>query len=199
MPSRRAKAVPPPAASNIINHRLQPYVTSLHRLVGSLAAVSERPSRLTSTRRAIVGVIGHARRVLILVLAAAAMGCSTPRPDGIARTPARASRCATSRWGGRSARTRSSPRRPGRSDPRTRSTRPSSRKARHRPPPCPRVGRTGARCSRRPSSASRPAGKVVSEFHVFNPAGWAPGEYRVEILLDGHVVGDRAFRVDATS
>jgi hypothetical protein len=44
-----------------------------------------------------------------------------------------------------------------------------------------------------------PDGKTVSEFHVFNPAGWAPGEYRVEILLDGRVVGDRAFRVDATS
>ena len=44
-----------------------------------------------------------------------------------------------------------------------------------------------------------PEGKTVSEFHVFNPAGWAPGEYRVEILLDGRVVGDRAFRVDATS
>jgi hypothetical protein len=42
-------------------------------------------------------------------------------------------------------------------------------------------------------------GKAVSEFHVFNPAGWAPGEYRVEILLDGRVVGDRAFRVDAAS
>jgi hypothetical protein len=42
-------------------------------------------------------------------------------------------------------------------------------------------------------------GKAVSEFHVFNPAGWAPGEYRVEILLDGRVVGDRAFRVDTTS
>jgi hypothetical protein len=44
-----------------------------------------------------------------------------------------------------------------------------------------------------------PEGKTVSEFHVFNPAGWAPGEYRVEILLDGRVVGDRAFRVDSTS
>jgi hypothetical protein len=45
----------------------------------------------------------------------------------------------------------------------------------------------------------RADGKAVSEFHVFNPAGWAPGEYRVEILLDGRVVGDRAFRVDAAS
>ena len=42
-------------------------------------------------------------------------------------------------------------------------------------------------------------GKAVSEFHVFNPARWAPGEYRVEILLDGRVVGDRPFRVDAAS
>jgi hypothetical protein len=44
-----------------------------------------------------------------------------------------------------------------------------------------------------------PSGTVVSEFHVFNPAGWAPGEYRVEILLDGRVVGSRTFRVDAVT
>jgi hypothetical protein len=41
-----------------------------------------------------------------------------------------------------------------------------------------------------------PTGPAVSEFHVFNPAGWTPGDYRVEILLDGQVVGDRPFRVD---
>jgi hypothetical protein len=44
-----------------------------------------------------------------------------------------------------------------------------------------------------------PTGPAVSEFHVFNPAGWAPGDYRVEILLDGQVVGDRPFRVDAAA
>jgi hypothetical protein len=44
-----------------------------------------------------------------------------------------------------------------------------------------------------------PKGTVVSEFHVSNPAGWAPGEYRVEILLDGRVIGDRGFRVDPAS
>jgi hypothetical protein len=44
-----------------------------------------------------------------------------------------------------------------------------------------------------------PRGTVVSEFHVFNPAGWVPGEYRVEILLDGQVVGDRSFRVESAS
>jgi hypothetical protein len=44
-----------------------------------------------------------------------------------------------------------------------------------------------------------PSGTVISEFHVFNPAGWSPGEYRVEILLDGRSVGDRTFRVDPAS
>jgi len=44
-----------------------------------------------------------------------------------------------------------------------------------------------------------PEGTTVSEFHVFNPSGWAPGDYRVEILLDGRIVGDRAFRVAAAS
>jgi hypothetical protein len=44
-----------------------------------------------------------------------------------------------------------------------------------------------------------PSGTVISEFHVFNPAGWSPGEYRVEILLDGRPVGDRTLRVDPAS
>jgi hypothetical protein len=42
-----------------------------------------------------------------------------------------------------------------------------------------------------------PKGTTVSEFHVFNPSGWAPGEYRVEVLLDGVVTADRTFRVGA--
>ena len=44
-----------------------------------------------------------------------------------------------------------------------------------------------------------PKGTAVSEFHVANPAGWAPGDYRVEILIDGRVVGDRPFRVGASA
>jgi len=44
-----------------------------------------------------------------------------------------------------------------------------------------------------------PDGRAVSEFHVFNPSGWVPGQYRVEILIDGRVVADREFRVDAAS
>jgi hypothetical protein len=42
-----------------------------------------------------------------------------------------------------------------------------------------------------------PKGHTVTEFHVFNPAGWAPGDYRVEILFDGRVMADRSFRVSA--
>lgn len=43
------------------------------------------------------------------------------------------------------------------------------------------------------------AGKAVSEFHVANPSGWAPGEYHVEILIDGRPAADRAFRVESAS
>jgi hypothetical protein len=43
------------------------------------------------------------------------------------------------------------------------------------------------------------AGKAVSEFHVANPSGWAPGEYHVEILVDGRPAADRAFRVESAS
>jgi hypothetical protein len=42
-----------------------------------------------------------------------------------------------------------------------------------------------------------PRGTTVSEFHVFNPSGWTPGQYRVEILLDGQVMADRSFGVAA--
>jgi hypothetical protein len=42
-----------------------------------------------------------------------------------------------------------------------------------------------------------PQGTSVSEFHVRNPAGWTPGAYQVEILLDGASVGARTFTVEA--
>ena len=44
-----------------------------------------------------------------------------------------------------------------------------------------------------------PDGKAVSEFHVANPSGWPPGEYHVQILIDGRAVADRAFHVEAAS
>src|SRR5262245_23874558 len=29
-----------------------------------------------------------------------------------------------------------------------------------------------------------PSGTTVTEFHVYDPAGWKPGRYRVEVFLD---------------
>jgi hypothetical protein len=40
---------------------------------------------------------------------------------------------------------------------------------------------------------------AVTEFHVFDPSGWKPGRYRVEIFLDGTSVGQREFTVDISS
>ena len=44
-----------------------------------------------------------------------------------------------------------------------------------------------------------PEGTAVSEFHISNPAGWAPGSYRIEILLDGRALAQREFRVEPSS
>jgi hypothetical protein len=41
-----------------------------------------------------------------------------------------------------------------------------------------------------------PQGTTVSEFHVRNPAGWTPGTYQVEIVLDGAPAGARTFTVE---
>jgi hypothetical protein len=41
-----------------------------------------------------------------------------------------------------------------------------------------------------------PQGETASEFHVWKPQGWPPGEgYEVEILLDGETAGRRPFSV----
>jgi hypothetical protein len=39
----------------------------------------------------------------------------------------------------------------------------------------------------------------VTEFHVFDPSGWRPGRYEVEIFLDGTKVARREFTVESTS
>jgi hypothetical protein len=40
-----------------------------------------------------------------------------------------------------------------------------------------------------------PNGETVAEFHLAQPTGWARGQYRVEILLDGKRVGQKEFEV----
>jgi hypothetical protein len=71
-------------------------------------------------------------------------------------------------------------------------------------------GSTGAKLTARWSSVSRsgaesslgeesktitPAGDAATEFHVAPPSGLTPGDYKVEILLDGQSVAVKAFRV----
>jgi hypothetical protein len=39
-------------------------------------------------------------------------------------------------------------------------------------------------------------GAAATEFHIQNSGGFPPGDYQVEILLDGKPIATRAFRVD---
>lgn len=43
--------------------------------------------------------------------------------------------------------------------------------------------------------AIAPTGDAATEFHVAKPDGWPPGDYKIEILLDGKSVAVKAFRV----
>lgn len=47
------------------------------------------------------------------------------------------------------------------------------------------------------TQAIAPAGWATSEFHVFKPGGFAPGEYEVEVLVEGRAVHKRRFSVRA--
>lgn len=48
-----------------------------------------------------------------------------------------------------------------------------------------------------PTKAVSYNGDAATEFHLQGTGGVPPGEYSVEIFLDGKSVGSRAFRVDA--
>jgi hypothetical protein len=39
-------------------------------------------------------------------------------------------------------------------------------------------------------------GPAATEFHIVNSAGFPPGDYKVEIFLNGAPAGERPFRVD---
>lgn len=43
--------------------------------------------------------------------------------------------------------------------------------------------------------AIAPAGTAVSEFHLWQPAGFAPGPYQVEIAMEGQPVAARSFTI----
>jgi hypothetical protein len=41
-----------------------------------------------------------------------------------------------------------------------------------------------------------PQGSAVSEFNVWKPHGWPPGNYEVQVLVDGIPAGARSFVVN---
>lgn len=45
------------------------------------------------------------------------------------------------------------------------------------------------------SQTISPTGPAVTEFHISNPAGWPPGNYEVEILLNGTRAETKSFSV----
>jgi hypothetical protein len=45
------------------------------------------------------------------------------------------------------------------------------------------------------TQAIAPTGSATSEFHVSKPGGFEPGDYEVEILVEGKAVHKRAFSV----
>ena len=45
------------------------------------------------------------------------------------------------------------------------------------------------------SQAIAPKGSAVSEFNIAKPGGLAPGDYQVEVLVDGAAAGTRRFTV----
>ena len=63
-------------------------------------------------------------------------------------------------------------------------------------------GTLGVRWTYRGRVVSEPSKEVVyrgpaaTEFHIQNSSGFPPGEYSVEVFLDGQPVGKRDFRVE---
>jgi hypothetical protein len=58
------------------------------------------------------------------------------------------------------------------------------------------VSRSGAEASIGEETKNvAPAGPAATEFHIAPPSGLKPGDYKVEILLDGQSVAVKAFRV----
>jgi hypothetical protein len=45
------------------------------------------------------------------------------------------------------------------------------------------------------SQAISPTADATTEFHISKPEGWAAGDYKIEILLDGKSVATKAYRV----
>lgn len=47
------------------------------------------------------------------------------------------------------------------------------------------------------SQTIAPAARTATEFHILKPDGWPPGDYRVEISLNGKPAGSKGFEVNS--
>ena len=54
----------------------------------------------------------------------------------------------------------------------------------------------GGRLVSEPDRAVTYQGPASTEFHIQNTSGFPPGDYTVELFLDGKAVGSRSFRVE---
>jgi hypothetical protein len=54
----------------------------------------------------------------------------------------------------------------------------------------------GGRVIDEPTKRVRYHGAAATEFHLQSAAGFPPGDYKVEIYIDGSPAGSRSFRVD---
>jgi hypothetical protein len=54
----------------------------------------------------------------------------------------------------------------------------------------------GSRVVSEPERQVRTQGPAATEFHLSNTTGFPPGEYKVELFLDGNAIGAKSFRVE---
>lgn len=54
----------------------------------------------------------------------------------------------------------------------------------------------GGRVVSEPERRIRTPGPTATEFHLSNNSGFPPGEYKVELFLDGAAIGAKSFRVE---
>lgn len=57
------------------------------------------------------------------------------------------------------------------------------------------AGKSGEKSVKEDSQTIAPTGDAVTEFHISKPDGWPPGDYKVEVLLNGSSVATKTFKV----
>jgi hypothetical protein len=57
------------------------------------------------------------------------------------------------------------------------------------------AAKSGEKSVKEDSQTIAPTGDAVTEFHISKPDGWPPGDYKIEVLLDGKSVATKQFKV----